>query len=194
MKYIMVPALCLLSGVAVANECQYSTGVSASFNGVISKSKNYDKTTYAHVDDTRKCVVKLDVQIKDKWYPTSGSYIFGPNMAENTACKNAETSAKENILRSTVPEILKKNTEQNCNITVGEKPKEVEPPKPPAVPTIPVQIAPLINQNGSTQQNSGGFLNRVFQVDRPRQQVCRRMYMNVWIDGVMRAAWKEICK
>jgi len=194
MKYIMVPALCLLSGVAVANECQYSTGVSASFNGVISKSKNYDKTTYAHVDDTRKCVVKLDVQIKDKWYPTSGSYIFGPNMAENTACKNAETSAKENILRSTVPEILKKNTEQNCNITVGEKPKEVEPPKPLAVPTIPVQIAPLINQNGSTQQNSGGFLNRVFQVDRPRQQVCRRMYMNVWIDGVMRAAWKEICK
>lgn len=194
MKYIMVPALCLLSGVAVANECQYSTGVSASFNGVISKSKNYDKTTYAHVDDTRKCVVKLDVQIKDKWYPTSGSYIFGPNMAENTACKNAETSAKENILRSTVPEILKKNTEQNCNITVGEKPKEVEPPKPPAVPIIPVQIAPLINQNGSTQQNSGGFLNRVFQVDRPRQQVCRRMYMNVWIDGVMRAAWKEICK
>jgi hypothetical protein len=97
MKYIMIPALCLLSGVAVA-------------------------------------------------------------MAENTACKNAETSAKENILRSTVPEILKKNAEQNCNITVGEKPKEFEPPKPLAVPTLPVQIAPLINQNGSTQQNSEGFL------------------------------------
>ena len=72
--------------------------------------------------------------------------------------KSAETSAKENILRSTVPEILKKNAEQNCNITVGEKPKEFEPPKPLAVPTIPVQIAPLINQNGSTQQNSEGFL------------------------------------
>ena len=198
MKYIMVPALCLLSGVAVASECEYSTGISASFDGVISKSRNYDKTTYTHVDDTRKCVVKLDVQIKDKWYPTSGSYIFGPNMAENAACKNAETSAKENSLRTTVPEILKKNTEQNCNVTIGEKPKADEPPAPPAVPVKPVQIVklgdPLINQNGSTQQNSGGFLNRVFQVDRPRQQSCRRIYMNVWIDGVMRAAWKEICK
>ena len=195
MKYIMIPALCLLSGVASANECKYKTDVDTTFEGVITKSQNYDKKTYPYVDDTRKCVVSLDVKIKDKWYPTSGTYIFGPNMAENKACKNAEVVAKEDILRTTVPEKLNKKTEQKCNVVVGEKPKSVEPPKPPAVPTIPVQIDPLINQNGSTQQNSGGFLNRVFQVDRVQYTpTCKRLYMDVWIAGVRRAAWKEICK
>jgi|TARA_R110000744_G_scaffold42228_3_gene95519 hypothetical protein len=195
MKYIMVPALCLMSSVAVANECNYKTDTSASFEGVISKSKNYDKKTYPYIKETRKCVVSLDVKIKDKWYPTSGSYIFSPSMAESEACKNAEVVAKEDILRTTVPEKLNKKTEQKCNVVVGEKPKAVEPPKPPAVPTIPVQIDPLINQNGSTQQNSGGFLNRVFQVDRVQYTpTCKRLYMDVWIAGVRRAAWKEICK
>jgi hypothetical protein len=195
MKYIMVPALCLMSSVAVANECNYKTDTSASFEGVISKSKNYDKKTYPYIKETRKCVVSLDVKIKDKWYPTSGSYVFSPSMAESEACKNAEVVAKEDILRTTVPEKLNKKTEQKCNVVVGEKPKSVEPPKPPAVPTIPVQIAPLINQNGSTQQNSGGFLNRVFQVDRPQYTpTCKRSYMDVWIAGVQRTAWKEICK
>jgi hypothetical protein len=199
MKYIMIPALCLLSGVASANECKYKTDVDTTFEGVITKSQNYDKKTYPYVDDTRKCVVSLDVKIKDKWYPTSGTYIFGPNMAENKACKNAEVVAKEDILRTTVPEKLNKKTEQKCNVVVGEKPKSVEPPKPPAVPTIPVQIAPLINQNGSTQQYNM-TLSSAFDV-KPNHYIvphntiiCKKLYMDVWIDGRKQLAYEEICK
>jgi|TARA_R110000782_G_scaffold42411_2_gene96492 hypothetical protein len=208
MKYIMIPALCLLSGAAIANECEYSTGVTSSFDGVISKSKNYDNITYPHVDNTRKCVVNLDVEIKQKWYQTSGSFIFGPNMSENDACKNAETNAKENILRTTVPEILKKNTEQNCNLTIGEKIQPSKQSAPPAVPIKPVQMVQLPDEDycferpfdencsiQSTQRNSsiGGFLNNIFQVDRPTQKICTKAYFNVSIDGVNQLAWKEIC-
>ena len=86
----MIPAMCLLTGVASANECKYSSDVDTSFEGVISKSQNYDKKTYPYIDDTRKCVISMDVKINDKWYPTSGTYVFGPDHAENDACKNAE--------------------------------------------------------------------------------------------------------
>ena len=95
---------------------------------------NYDKKTYPHIEDTRKCVVNLDVEIENKWHPTSGSYIFGPDVSENEACKNAEMVAKENILRTTVPEKLNKKMEQNCKVSVGEvSSKPVEPPPPLAV-------------------------------------------------------------
>ena len=100
----MIPAMCLLTGVASASECKYTTDVDTSFEGVISKSQNYDKKTYPYIDATRKCVVSMDVQINDKWHPTSGTYVFGPDMTENDACKSAELSAKESILRTTVPE------------------------------------------------------------------------------------------
>ena len=163
MKYIMIPALCLLSGVASANECNYKTDVDTTFEGVITKSQNYDKKTYPYVDDTRKCVVSLDVKIKDKWYPTSGTYIFGPNMAENKACKNAEVVAKEDILRTTVPEKLNKKTEQKCNVVVGEKPKSVE------------AILDRVNAGTNTI-------------------ICKKLYMDVWIDGRKQLAYEEICK
>ena len=127
MKYIMIPAMCLLTGVASANECKYSSDVDTSFEGVISKSQNYDKKTYPYIDDTRKCVVSMDVKINDKWHPTSGTYVFGPDTSENDACKNAELSAKENILRTTVPEKLNKTMEQKCKVEMTEK---TEPPTP----------------------------------------------------------------
>ena len=131
-KYIMIPAMCLLTGVASANECKYSSDVDTSFEGVISKSQNYDKKTYPYIDDTRKCVVSMDVKINDKWHPTSGTYVFGPDTSENDACKNAELSAKENILRTTVPEKLNKTMEQKCKVEMTEK---TEPPTPKASPT-----------------------------------------------------------
>jgi len=196
MKYIMIPAMCLLTGVASANECKYSSDVDTSFEGVISKSQNYDKKTYPYIDDTRKCVVSMDVKINDKWHPTSGTYVFGPDTSENDACENAELSAKENILRTTVPEKLNKTIEQKCKVEMTEK---TEPPTPKASPTIPVQQVPVDDPRKSNNNS-----NYVMSLPMPMQNipgdlpdilpVCHKVYMNVWIGGSQQLAYQEVCQ
>jgi len=175
---MMIPAFCLLSGIASANECKYTTDVDTSFQGIISKSQNYDRKTYPYVDDTRKCIVNMDVQIKGKWYPTTGTFVYGPDMSENAACGKAEISAKEDILRKTVPEKLNKKVEQNCKVSVGDA------PKPKAAPSIPVKVAPL--QTAKVRPNHVIVPNNMI--------ICKKSYMTVWIDGRKQLAYKEVCK
>ena len=111
--------LCILSSTAMADDsCGYKFDVNTNFEGVIQSSKNYDKKTTDYVDDTRKCLVSMDLKISDKWYPAVGTYIFGPDMTQNEACKRAEISAKEDILRKNVPEKLNKNAQSNCLKTI----------------------------------------------------------------------------
>jgi hypothetical protein len=111
--------LCVLSSTAMADEsCGYKFDVNTKFEGVIQSSKNYDKKASDYVDDTRKCVVSMDLKIFNKWYPAAGTYIFGPDMTQNEACKRAEISAKEDILRKNVPEKLNKNAQSNCQKSI----------------------------------------------------------------------------
>ena len=111
--------LCMLSSTAIADDsCGYKFDVNTNFEGVIESSKNYDKKTFDYVEYTRKCVVSLDVKIDGEWYPTTGTYIFGPDMTQNDACKRAEVTAKEDILRKSVPEKLNKNIESSCLKTI----------------------------------------------------------------------------
>ena len=67
MKKFLIPLLCLSSGTVLASEsnCDYKTVVNTDFQGTITSSKNYNKTTYPHVEDTRKCIIKLDVKINN---------------------------------------------------------------------------------------------------------------------------------
>ena len=130
----------------------------------------------------------MDVKINDKWHPTSGTYVFGPDTSENDACKNAELSAKENILRTTVPEKLNKTMEQKCRVEMTEK---TEPPAPKASPTVPVQQvpvdAPIPPMPPVMAYNNPYLLPDILPV-------CERVNMVVWIDGRQQLAWKEICQ
>ena len=129
MKKFLVPLFCLSSGAVLASEsnCDYKTNVNTDFQGTITSSKNYNKSTYPHVEDTRKCIVKLDVKINKSWYPTSGTYVFGPDMTETSACKRAEVRAKESILREIVPEKLNRTLNQNCVVNVKTIPVKKVP-------------------------------------------------------------------
>ena len=82
MKKFLVPLLCLSSGTVLASEsnCNYKTNVNTDFQGTISSSKNYNQKSHPYVDDTRICIVEMDVRINKAWYPTSGTYVFGPDM------------------------------------------------------------------------------------------------------------------
>ena len=116
MKKFLVPLLCLSSGTVLASEsnCDYKTNVNTDFQGTISSSKNYNQKSYPYVKDTRICIVKMDVNIYNAWYPTEAEYVFGPDMTEADACKRAEIRAKESILRKIVPEKLNRILNQNC--------------------------------------------------------------------------------
>ena len=69
---------------------------------------------YPYIEDTRKCVISMEVLIDDEWYITSGMFTFSPDMSENQACINAEYRAKEQIIRKVSPEVLTAKTDMVC--------------------------------------------------------------------------------
>ena len=187
MKKFLVPLLCISSGAVLASEsnCNYKTNVNTDFQGTISSSKNYNKTTYPHVEDTRKCIIKLDVRINKAWYPTSGTYIFGPDMTETAACKRAEVRAKETILREVVPEKI--NRKINENFTVYVKP-------------VPVKKCPTPKINKVSKNYSSGGWKEIGWKDVYSSVTRGCMIAKlipttvVKIKGKKVAAYKELCR
>jgi len=84
MKTSLVALLCLSSTSLMASEiaCDYKSKVDTEFMGTISSSKNYNQKSFAYIDDTRICIVKMDIKIHNTWYPTEAEYIFGPDMTK----------------------------------------------------------------------------------------------------------------
>ena len=106
--------------------CDYVKDVQTNWTQQIEKTSNIDKKVFPYVEDTRKCVMTMDVTIDGQTYPSEGSYVFGPDMSENDACENATVNAKKSIISEVSPEILSAKTEMNCstkdNPVVAESP------------------------------------------------------------------------
>ena len=190
MKKFLVPLFCLSSGAVLASEsnCDYKTNVNTDFQGTITSSKNYNKSTYPHVEDTRKCIIKLDVKINKSWYPTSGTYVFGPDMTETSACKRAEVRAKESILREIVPEKLNRTLNQNCVVNVKTIP----------VKKVPDEKKKVVIEKSSTQVFGQWKESGWKSVYSPVTKGCMVAKLipttGVVINGQKGAAYKEVCK
>ena len=190
MKKFLVPLFCLSSGAVLASEsnCDYKTNVNTDFQGTITSSKNYNKSTYPHVKDTRKCIIKLDVKINKSWYPTSGTYVFGPDMTETSACKRAEVRAKESILREIVPEKLNRTLNQNCVVNVKTIP----------VKKVPDEKKKVVIEKSSTQVFGQWKESGWKSVYSPVTKGCMVAKLIpttvVVINGQKVAAYKEVCK
>lgn len=104
--------------------CEYDKTVETNWTQQIEKTSNIDKKVFPYVDDTRKCIMTMDVTIDGQTYPTEGKYVFGPDMSENAACEQATINAKKNIISEVSPEILSAKTEMNCS-TKPQKSVEV---------------------------------------------------------------------
>ena len=108
--------------------CDYVKDVQTNWTQQIEKTSNIDKKVFPYVEDTRKCVMTMDVTIDGQTYPAEGSYVFGPDMSENDACENATVNAKKSIISEVSPEILSAKTEMNCSTkdipVVAEAPVE----------------------------------------------------------------------
>ena len=201
MKKFLVPLLCLSSGAVLASEsnCDYKTNVNTDFQGTISSSKNYSKSTYTHIEDTRKCIVKLDVKINNSWYPTSGTYVFGPDMTETSACKRAEVRAKESILREVVPEKLNRTLNQNCAVNVKTIPVKKVPDEKRELPdkVKKVMAEKQINKmmkGPYGEWKESGWKNVYSPVTKGCMVAKLIPTTVVVINGQRVAAYKELCR
>ena len=135
MKYVKsISAILLLSTCAnpapAESPCDYDSSISTQYTKTIQKTTDYKKRVFPYVEDTRKCVINMNVTIDGKSYPTMGDFVFGPDISENSACKNAENRAKEMIVRKVSPEVLSANTDMKCTVKTEEiVEKKVEPIK-----------------------------------------------------------------
>ena len=143
MKYVKsISAFLLLSTCSnlapAESPCDYDSSVNTQYTKTIEKTSDFKKRVFPYVDDTRKCVINMNVTIDGKTYPTMGDFVFGPDISENSACKNAENRAKEMIIRKVSPEVLSANTDMKCTIK-KEKivEKEIEPIKETIIVTVP---------------------------------------------------------
>ena len=125
MKYIKsLSAILLLSTCAnpapAETPCDYDSSINTQYTKTIQKTTDYKKRVFPYVEDTRKCVINMNVTIDGKTYPTMGDFVFGPDISENSACKNAENRAKEMIVRKVSPEVLSANTDMKCTVKTEE--------------------------------------------------------------------------
>ena len=127
----------------------------------------------------------MDVRINKDWYPTSGTYVFGPDMTETAACKRAEIKAKETILREVVPEKLSRTMNQNCAVHVRTVPVKKAP--------VPKSEIKKVAVYSSGMWKESGWKN----VYTPLTKGC--IHSNVpskvvWIHGSKQFAYKEVCR
>ncbi len=123
--------------------CDYVKDVQTNWTQQIEKTSNIDRKVFPYVEDTRKCMMTMDVTINGQTYPAEGSYVFGPDMSENDACDNATVNAKKSVISEVSPEILSAKTEMNCSIQ--DKPVVAEAP----TETVTIQESTPVIQEGT---------------------------------------------
>lgn len=109
--------------------CDYQHNVDSQFTKQIDKTVNISKQVFPYIDDTRKCIMTMDVMIDGVSYPTKGEFVFGPDMSENKACENATIRAKTNIIQQVSPEILSAATDMKCE-QKNDMPVHIAAPQP----------------------------------------------------------------
>ena len=129
--------------------CEYDKTVETNWTQQIEKTSNIDKKVFPYVEDTRKCVMSMDVTIQGTTYPTEGSYVFGPDMTENDACEQATVKAKKKVIGEVSPEVLTAKTEMNCSTKDPVQITEAQPEETPVIqegiPVDPVGTTRVIS-------------------------------------------------
>ena len=127
--------------------CEYDKTVETNWTQQIEKTSNIDKKVFPYVDDTRKCVMTMDITIEGTTYPTEGNYVFGPDMTENDACEQATIKAKKKVIGEVSPEVLTARTEMNCS-TKEELPVHAAAPQPEVTIT---ESSPVVTERIITE-------------------------------------------
>ena len=110
----ILASLHMCSPAFAETPCDYAHKVNSQFTKQIDKTENVDRKVFPYVDDTRKCIMTMDIFIDGVSYPAEGEFVFGPDISENLACTNAMQKAKQQVIQSVSPEILNAKTDMSC--------------------------------------------------------------------------------
>lgn len=158
MRFITAGVLASLhtcSPVMAETPCDYEHNVNSQFTKQIDKTENVDRKVFPYVDDTRKCIMKMDIFIDGISYPGKGEFVFGPDISENLACTNAMQKAKQEVIQSVSPEILNAKTDMSCQqkqiVSTQTTPVKIEPIKrviyeEPVVTTRVIYSEPVVTE------------------------------------------------
>ena len=116
---ILTTFLCtLLTTAALADApCNFDSKSKVIYEGKLESVRLIKKDISQYVEDTRKCSMSIEARVKGKWYPSKGSYIFGPDMSQMDACELAENRAKVKVMREVIPETLTGEKNLKCSLT-----------------------------------------------------------------------------
>ena len=115
----IITTLCtLLTTSALADApCNFDSKSKVIYEGKLESVRLIKKDISQYVEDTRKCSMSIEARVKGKWYPSKGSYIFGPDMSQMDACGLAENRAKVKVMREGIPETLTGEKNLKCSLT-----------------------------------------------------------------------------
>ena len=114
---LLITALLSTTALATETPCDFQSKDKLIYEGKIESVRVVKKDVKKYVEDTRKCTMKMESRVKGEWYPSTGEYIFGPDMSEVDACERAENRAKIKVMRTIIPETLKSEKNLKCDLT-----------------------------------------------------------------------------
>ena len=100
--------------LAFSSDCVYDVSKDITFTHNIKRTRNYSENVETIAGKAKQCNVKLQAFINDKWINGNGSFIYGPDTAERSACYMAAEKAKSNALQSFSPEVITAKIRNKC--------------------------------------------------------------------------------
>ena len=113
----ILPLILFTTTVSAAAPCDFDSKDSVIYEGTLESIRLIKKDVSPYVEDTRKCTMSIEARVQGKWYSSSASYIFGPDMSQMDACGLAENRAKVKVMRELIPETLKSEKNLKCDLT-----------------------------------------------------------------------------
>jgi len=112
-----LPFILFTTTVNATAPCNFDSKASVIYEGTLESIRLIEKDVSPYVEDTRKCTMSIEARVQGKWYSSSASYVFGPDMSQIDACGLAENRAKVKVMRELIPETLKSEKNLKCDLT-----------------------------------------------------------------------------
>jgi len=102
------------SNLAETNSCVYDVSKDITFTHNIKSVRNYQESIENIASKAKQCNVSLQARINDEWVNGNGSFIYGPDTSETSACFMAAEKAKSDALQSKSPEVITASIRNKC--------------------------------------------------------------------------------
>lgn len=102
------------TNLAYSSDCVYDISKDITFTHNIKRTRNYDYYIESIGSKAKQCNVSIQALIDGNWREGKGSFIYGPDTSDNSACYMAAEKAKSDALQSYSPETISASIRNRC--------------------------------------------------------------------------------